>query len=92
MLKHQAEFADPELTRLCCMAMKKGNAYRIHLTEGQIEDLCGELSAIANHEKDRKEQDRLDELAEYFENYIPDFSDDNGLEEDDEDEWNEGGI
>ena len=81
LLEHQKEFADPELARLCSIAFKKDNTYKIHLTEEQLEDLCGEFFAIANHNENRKVQDKLDELADYLENYMPDFSDD-GDEED----------
>ena len=72
LLKHQTEFADPELVRLFSIVLKKDDTYEIHLTVEQLEELCDEVSAIANHKKNRKAQNKLDELVDYIDGYIPD--------------------
>ena len=87
LLKYYKNFADTELVRLCSKALEEDDAYKIRLTETQLEDLCRELSSIADHEKDPEEQDRLDDLAEYLENYMLDFEDDEEDEEEDRDEY-----
>ena len=72
LLKHQTEFADPELLALCSISLKKDDTYEINLTVEQLGDLSNELCGIANHQKNRKEQDKLDELSDYVDSYIPD--------------------
>ena len=72
LLKHQTEFAEPEVVSLFSIALKKDDTYEIHLTVEQLEELCDEVSAIANHKKNRKAQDKLDDLADYIDGYIPD--------------------
>ena len=75
LLKYQTEFSDVDLARIVSVALKKNDTYEFHMTEEQLDDLQDELSAIANHKKNRKIRGELDKLCDHIEDYIPDPDD-----------------
>lgn len=93
LLQYQVEFFDLDLSRVLSLALKKEDGYEIYLTNDQVIDLHGELSAVANHKKNRKIQRELDKLCDHFEEYISDFDlDDEGESEFSKYSKNEGNV
>jgi hypothetical protein len=53
---------DPEIENRFKLAAVKGNGIAVHLNAYDLDELLGEIAAVANHEKNRKQQRKLDAL------------------------------
>ena len=74
LLKYEPFFVDHELFRLIAIAVKKGNKYEIFPDGDQLEDLLDQVSEFCNNETDEKNQENLDEICDFLEQYSYTFS------------------
>ena len=52
ILKYIHLITNEEISQLLTISLKKEGKYEIYMTEEQLEDLCGNICAISNSEKD----------------------------------------
>jgi hypothetical protein len=55
---------EPEIEKLFTLAVVKGNGVVVHANAYDLDQLLGEIAAVANHEKDSKRRRKLDKLFE----------------------------
>ncbi|MBN2137198.1 MAG: hypothetical protein JW720_05285 [Sedimentisphaerales bacterium] len=64
---------DVDVARAISAIARKGNKNYIYLDPSELEELVGNICFIANHEENNtKLVKKLDELAEYLDNRMPD--------------------
>ena len=73
LLKYEPYFTDHDLCRLISVAIKKGKNYEIYMDEQELEDLLDQVSALYNHEKDEKMQEKIDHVCNYLEDFYDEF-------------------
>jgi hypothetical protein len=53
---------DPEMEKRFRLAVVKGTGLVVRLNAYDLDDLLGEIAAVANHEKNKRHQKKLDSL------------------------------
>lgn len=55
------------------LPIRKGDKNIINLEPYELDDLCGTLAFMGNHEKDQKMVRKYDRLFEYLNDYLDDY-------------------
>ena len=89
LVKYQKASLDPDLARLLCLSLKKGDTYEFYLTEEQLEELHYGICTMMSEETNHRVLDEMQDLCNCLEDHMPGFTDEEEDEDEEVDEYSE---